>query len=217
MAVTNAERVARGLDLLKVGLYPFVERELRGVYKQKWQETVMPNFPDWQTRAYEMKRGELNWDTQALLSVMLGQWNEVFKRTLGPAMDGAADWSSQVYDEKSWSIVFIGGMWFQDLFNYELPNLHLSTAVVADPGLDPAYSAGADVAFSFKNAGGWRQIAEAARCAPSLSQWHREHGRHPIYANRQFVPIGEVRSAPNAGSSPIPSTTAGEELTDVLG
>jgi len=85
MAVTNAERVARGLDLLKVGLYPFVERELKGVYKQKWQETVLPNFPDWQTRAYEMKRGELNWDTQALLSVMLGQWNEVFKRTLGPA------------------------------------------------------------------------------------------------------------------------------------
>lgn len=133
------------------------------------------------------------------------------------AMDGAEDWSSQVYDEKSWSIVFIGGMWFQDLFNYELPNLHLSTAVVADPGLDPAYSAGAEVAFSFKNAGGWRQIVEAARCAPSLSRWHREHGRHLIYANHQFVPIGEVRSAPSASSSPVPSITGAEELTDVLG
>ncbi|HUN86260.1 MAG TPA: radical SAM protein [Terracidiphilus sp.] len=133
------------------------------------------------------------------------------------AMNGVEDWSAQVYDEKPWSLVFVGGMWFQDLFNYELPNLHLSTAVVADAGLDPAYSAGADVAFSFKNAGGWRQIAEAARCAPSLSQWHREHGRHLIYANRQFVPIGEVRSAPNAGSSPVPSITAAEELTDVLG
>ncbi|HTX75442.1 MAG TPA: Swt1 family HEPN domain-containing protein, partial [Terracidiphilus sp.] len=85
MAVTNAERVGRGMELLKTGLFPFVERELKGIYKQKWQETVLPNFPDWQTRAYEMKRGELNWDTQALLSVMLGQWNEVFKRTLGPA------------------------------------------------------------------------------------------------------------------------------------
>ena len=73
MAVTNAERVGRGMELLKTGLYPFVERELKGVYKQKWQETVLPSFPDWQTRAYELKRGELNWDTQALLSVMLGQ------------------------------------------------------------------------------------------------------------------------------------------------
>ena len=83
MAVTNAERIGRGLELLKTGLYPFVERELKGAYKQKWQETVLPNFPDWQTRAYELKRGEVNWDVQALLSVMLGQWNEVFKRTLG--------------------------------------------------------------------------------------------------------------------------------------
>ena len=43
-AVTNAERVGRGLELLKTGLYPFVERELKGVYKQKWQET-MPSTP----------------------------------------------------------------------------------------------------------------------------------------------------------------------------
>lgn len=75
MAVTNTERIGRGLDLLKTGLYLFVERELRGVYKQKWQETVLTNFPDWQTHAYELKRGELHWDTQALLSVVLGQWN----------------------------------------------------------------------------------------------------------------------------------------------
>jgi 7,8-dihydro-6-hydroxymethylpterin dimethyltransferase len=108
-------------------------------------------------------------------------------------------------------------MWFQDLFNYELPNLHTSTAVVADAGLDPARCISADVAFSFKNAGGWRQIAEAARHAPSLSKWHKEHGRHPIYSNHQFVPIGKIRSASNAArSSSIPATDA-EVLTNVLG
>ncbi|MGC9293542.1 MAG: Swt1 family HEPN domain-containing protein [Acidobacteriaceae bacterium] len=85
MAATNAERVGRGLDLLKTGLFPFVERELKNVYKQRWQESVLPSFPDWQTRAYELKRGEINWDVQALLSVMLGQWNEVFKKTIGPS------------------------------------------------------------------------------------------------------------------------------------
>jgi hypothetical protein len=113
--------------------------------------------------------------------------------------------------------MFIGGMWFQDLFNYELPNLHTSTAVVADAGLDQAHRAGPEVAFSFKNAGGWRQIVESARSAPSLSSWHKVNGRHAIYSNHQFVPIAEVRSAPNEGSSPIPSIGDAEELTDVLG
>jgi hypothetical protein len=49
--------------------------------------------------------------------------------------------------------MFIGGMWFQDLFNDELPNLQTSTAVVVDSGLDPTRRVSADVAFSFKNAG----------------------------------------------------------------
>lgn len=130
---------------------------------------------------------------------------------------GDGHWSERLYDHDRWSIMFIGMSWFQDLFNYELPNLHTSTAVVADAGLDPTRCVSADAAFSFKNAGGWRQIVEAARCAPSLSKWHKEHGRHPIYANYQFVPIGEVRSAPNAGCSSSPSATDAEELTDVLG
>jgi hypothetical protein len=130
---------------------------------------------------------------------------------------GSDHWSAQLYDHDRWGIMFIGGMWFQDLFDYELPNLQTSTAVVADAGLDPAIRASTEVAFSFKNAGGWRQIVEAARCAPSLSKWHKENGRHAIYSNHQFVPIGEVRSAPNAGSSPIPSIGDAEELADVLG
>lgn len=29
MAITNKERVGRALDILKEGLYPFVEREMR--------------------------------------------------------------------------------------------------------------------------------------------------------------------------------------------
>lgn len=130
---------------------------------------------------------------------------------------GNGRWSAQVYDHDRWSIMFIGMTWFQDLFNYELPNLHTSTAVVADAGLNPARCAGADVAFSFKNAGGWRQIVEGARRAPSLSNWHKKHGRHPIYANHQFVPIGEIRSVPNARCSPTLSATDAEELTNVLG
>jgi len=142
----------------------------------------------------------------------------IFQQCMIRAVAGGNDgWSEQLYDHDRWAIMFIGGSWFQDLFNYELPNIQTSTAVVADAGLDPAYCAGAEVAFSFKNAGGWRQIAEAARCAPSLSKWHREHGRHTIYSNHQFVPMGEVQSAPNARRSSSSSSTDAEEFTNVLG
>lgn len=145
---------------------------------------------------------------------LYGLFQQCMLRT---ASDGVADWSANLYDERPWGIVFVGGMWFQDLFSYDLQNIQMSTAVVADAGLDPTSYAGAEVAFSFKNAGGWRQIVEAARSAPSLSQWHKQHGRHPIYANQQFIPIAEIRGASNAKCSSSPAKTDATELTDVLG
>ena len=37
MAITNHERVGKAIDLLKAGLAPFAERELKSVYKDKAQ------------------------------------------------------------------------------------------------------------------------------------------------------------------------------------
>jgi hypothetical protein len=34
MATTNYERVGKGIELLKVGLTPFVEREFKHLYKE---------------------------------------------------------------------------------------------------------------------------------------------------------------------------------------
>ena len=36
MAITNHERVGKGLELLRLGLAPFVERELKTQYQQGW-------------------------------------------------------------------------------------------------------------------------------------------------------------------------------------
>jgi hypothetical protein len=125
---------------------------------------------------------------------------------------------SAIYDQRSWTILTIGGVWFQDLFSYELHNIQMSTAVVADAGLDPARVQNAEVSFSFKNAGGWRQVAEWARHASTLSQWHSQHGRHRIYANGQIIPIDLLRSSPTPGASLAqPAGAAGEEtLVNVL-
>jgi len=46
MAITNHERVGKALDLLKDGLRPFVERELKAQYQQGWfdefKQTLAP-------------------------------------------------------------------------------------------------------------------------------------------------------------------------------
>lgn len=81
--------------------------------------------------------------------------------------------------------MFINAEWFQDLFLYELHNLQMATSVMADPGLDSERTVNSEVVFSFKNAGGWRQVEEHARRAPLLSTWHQEHGGHRIFANSQ--------------------------------
>ncbi len=82
MAITNSERVGKALDLLKDGLRPYVERELKATYKDRWLETARPSFPDWQ----QGKDGKaLNWDSQAILQVMCDLWNDCFRKILGPS------------------------------------------------------------------------------------------------------------------------------------
>jgi len=83
MAITNSERVGKALDLLKDGLRPYVERELKATYKDRWIETARPSFPDWQHTDKEGKG--LNWDSQAILQVMCDLWNDCFKKILGPS------------------------------------------------------------------------------------------------------------------------------------
>jgi uncharacterized radical SAM superfamily Fe-S cluster-containing enzyme len=125
------------------------------------------------------------------------------------------DWSSAIYDRQPWTILIVGGMWFQDLFSYDLQNIQMSTAVVVDAGLDPERVQNAEVSFSFKNAGGWRQVAESARHAPTLSQWHGEHGRHRIYANGQFVSIDQLRPSRTPAMSSVLALAAAHEEVPV--
>ena len=38
MATTNRDRITRGLDLLRDGLKPFVERELKAKHTNNWRD-----------------------------------------------------------------------------------------------------------------------------------------------------------------------------------
>src|SRR4051812_9198603 len=83
MAITNRDRVGKGLDLLNAGLQPFVERELRHVHGDRWQDVAREGQPPDRGRGRNADR--LHLDTHALLAVMWNQWNPVFGRTLGNA------------------------------------------------------------------------------------------------------------------------------------
>jgi len=80
MAITNNERVGRTLDLLKAALRPYIERELRAVHKDNWIKAAMLAVPTWQTT-----KATVEFDVQALLTILWDNWNDVFKKTLGPA------------------------------------------------------------------------------------------------------------------------------------
>ncbi len=80
MAKSNHARVGDGLELLNEGLKPFVEREMKAQYADKWTGIVQ-GILDNKTRGGK----KIHWDTQALLTVMWDQWNAVFRNTLGPA------------------------------------------------------------------------------------------------------------------------------------
>jgi len=84
MAITNHERVGKAMDLLKDGLQPFVEREMKAQHAQLWLDQVRTSVAETQTHLFS-GTGELPWDSASLLSVMWNQWNVVFRKTLGQA------------------------------------------------------------------------------------------------------------------------------------
>ena len=82
MAITNHERVGKALELLKAGLGPFVERELKSVYQERVQAHAALNVGDDRLQA---NRPITAWDAAALLKLMWDAWDDVFRRTLGHA------------------------------------------------------------------------------------------------------------------------------------
>jgi len=84
MAITNQERVGKAMELLKEGLQPFVEREMKAQHAQRWFEEARDSVSDTQVGLFG-SAGKPNWDVASILSVIWNQWNVVFKKTLGRA------------------------------------------------------------------------------------------------------------------------------------
>src|ERR1700694_4924628 len=82
MAITNHERVGKALELLKSGLGPFVERELASTYKDRVDAELRRFLGEDRLNA---QKPAAEWDVAVLLRLMWDSWNDVFRKTLGPA------------------------------------------------------------------------------------------------------------------------------------
>jgi len=82
MAVSNHERVGKALDLLKAGLGPFVDREMKSAFGQEAKDRAVKMMGE--DRLLKDKPVDA-WDTAALLKLMWEAWHAVFKKILGPA------------------------------------------------------------------------------------------------------------------------------------
>jgi uncharacterized radical SAM superfamily Fe-S cluster-containing enzyme len=84
-----------------------------------------------------------------------------------------------------WNFLFIAGMWFQDLFNYDFRRTEMC--------IIPYGTQEGEISFCAYNTGiGWRQIIEKMHMTATLSKWYDERGRHQIYAGNHNVPLDSL-------------------------
>jgi len=79
-----------------------------------------------------------------------------------------------------WNFLFIAGMWFQDLFNYDFRR--------TEQCIIPYATQEGEISFCAYNTGvGWRNIIEKMHMTATLTKWYEERGRHEIFAGGKKV------------------------------
>jgi uncharacterized radical SAM superfamily Fe-S cluster-containing enzyme len=79
-----------------------------------------------------------------------------------------------------WNFLFIAGMWFQDLFNYDFRRTEMC--------IIPYGTQEGEISFCAYNTGiGWRNIIENMHQNATVAKWYQEHGRHEIFAGGKDV------------------------------
>lgn len=94
---------------------------------------------------------------------------------------GASEGDAQEFE---WRFLFVAGMWFQDLFNYDFRRTEMC--------IIPYGTQLGEISFCAYNTGvGWRNIIEQMKKTATVAEWYRTYGRHPVYAKNQHLPLPE--------------------------
>ncbi len=84
--------------------------------------------------------------------------------------------------EFEWRVLFVAGMWFQDLYNYDFRRTEMC--------IIPYGTQMGEISFCAYNTGvGWRQVVEKMKATATVAEWNRTKGRHPVYAKNQDLPL----------------------------
>ena len=120
-------------------------------------------------RHYRPEKAPAGFDLRTLLRQFMSQ--------TGAAHAGEDD--AKAYE---WRILFVAGMWFQDLFNYDFRRTEMC--------IIPYGTQLGEISFCAYNTGvGWRTILEKMKANATVAEWYRTHGRHPIYAKNKDLPL----------------------------
>ena len=94
---------------------------------------------------------------------------------------GARD--NQNRKQDTWLLMFVAGMWFQDLWTYDFRRTEMC--------IIPYATQMGEISFCAYNTGvGWRQIVENMFQNATVAEWYKEHGKHAVHANpRKKVPL----------------------------
>ena len=78
--------------------------------------------------------------------------------------------------QDEWLLLFVAGMWFQDLWTYDFRRTEMC--------IIPYATQMGEISFCAYNTGvGWRQIVENMYQNATVAEWYKEHGKHAVYAN----------------------------------
>ena len=109
---------------------------------------------------------------------------EMVNTKLGGAVTGDIN-------RQEWKIVWVGGMWFQDLWTYDFRRTEMCVI--------PYATQEGEISFCAYNTGaGWRNIVENMHMVAETKDWFKENGRHEIYAGDRPMNL-----APGSRSLPV--------------
>ena len=102
---------------------------------------------------------------------------ELFKQFLsqtGARGNKVGEFESDAH-EFEWRVLFVAGMWFQDLFNYDFRRTEMC--------IIPYGTQMGEISFCAYNTGvGWRNIVEQMLANATVAEWYKKNGRHKVFA-----------------------------------
>ncbi len=122
--------------------------------------------------------------TKAPIEMTLKDFLRKFDKQSGGGLKGGKAEYGEGSERKKdrWHFMFVAGMWFQDLFNYDFRRTEMC--------IIPYATQLGEISFCAYNTGvGWRQIIENMFKNASVADWYRQYGRHGVFAGNRPMPL----------------------------